>query len=865
MTFSEPVNVTGTPLLALNAGGATASYTGGTGTSTLTFTYTVVSGQSTYDLDYSSTAALSLNGGTIEDAASNTATLTLPATGSDGLATQNIVIAPVSDGFETGDFSALNWQLSSAGPSPANWTVQSSVVHSGSYAAESGAVGASSTSTLTLTLPATEPAGEFAFWRKVSSAAGSSLTFEIDGVSAGQWSGSVSWQQSFYWVPAAGGTSHTFTWIYSQGTAMGGSNAAFLDDVQFLPGTTLVVEGTGAASDQFTFNGSNAGNASNPSIVVGLNGENHTFVAGAAGNFTKYLFLGNGTGAAATLTASASGNSALLYANGTGQLNNSTAGYAVSVDGMASMHANGHEGDTVKFYDSPGNDTYYAYADSGGAPSSGMYGSGYSNSAAGFGTNDGYAINGGSDTAYFYDSTGNDTYYAYADYNNTGKPSSGMYGSYGTFGAYSDAANGFATTVASATNGGSDTAYLYGSPGNDTYYAYADYGTSGAPSCGMYGSFGTFGAYSDSTSGFGTNIGTATSGGSNTAYFLDSTNTATYYAYADYNNTAAGLPSSGMYGSYKNGANTVTYANAANGFTTNVGLATAASHNDTAYLYHAPGSNTYYAYTDYNGAGSAAGMIGSYGGGYANSVSGFGTNIGNEEVSGGSDTAYLYDSQGGAMFSASASNYGGKPSSGMNGSGTVNLALGFATNVGYAFKAGDTAYFYDSPGSNTFYVYPGQESAGMYGSYGGGYANSASGFTNNIGYATSTSDTAYLYGSPTESNTYYAYANSGGQSVAGIYGAGYSSSANGFTTNLGYSTSGSDTAYLYGLPTGSNSLNADAAIAELYGSNYGQQASGFAAVTVTGGTGVGVVNTDAVGQGQNAPTYQLNLVGSWVA
>ena len=93
VTFSEAVIVTGTPQLSLNAGtGAVATYTGGSGTSALTFTYTVAAGQNSADLDYASTAALALNGGTIQDAASNAATLTLPATGTDGLAAQKIVV-----------------------------------------------------------------------------------------------------------------------------------------------------------------------------------------------------------------------------------------------------------------------------------------------------------------------------------------------------------------------------------------------------------------------------------------------------------------------------------------------------------------------------------------------------------------------------------------------------------------------------------------------------------------------------------------------------------------------------------------------------------------------------------------------------
>src|SRR5260221_679294 len=50
LTFSENVTVTGTPQLALNSGG-TASYASGSGTSTLTFAYTVLAGQNSALLD----------------------------------------------------------------------------------------------------------------------------------------------------------------------------------------------------------------------------------------------------------------------------------------------------------------------------------------------------------------------------------------------------------------------------------------------------------------------------------------------------------------------------------------------------------------------------------------------------------------------------------------------------------------------------------------------------------------------------------------------------------------------------------------------------------------------------------------------
>src|SRR5947208_1343981 len=91
--WSEAVTVTGTPNLALNSGG-TASYSSGSGSSTLTFTYTTAAGENSADLDYNSTSALTLNGGTIKDAAGNAATLTLASPGASGSlgANKNIVI-----------------------------------------------------------------------------------------------------------------------------------------------------------------------------------------------------------------------------------------------------------------------------------------------------------------------------------------------------------------------------------------------------------------------------------------------------------------------------------------------------------------------------------------------------------------------------------------------------------------------------------------------------------------------------------------------------------------------------------------------------------------------------------------------------
>jgi hypothetical protein len=106
VTFSEVVNVTGTPQLTLATGGAgtAVDYTSGSGTATLTFNYTVAAGDSSADLDYVATNSLALNSGTIKDAGGNDATLTLPAPGAAGSlgANKNIVIDTTSAG--SGDY-----------------------------------------------------------------------------------------------------------------------------------------------------------------------------------------------------------------------------------------------------------------------------------------------------------------------------------------------------------------------------------------------------------------------------------------------------------------------------------------------------------------------------------------------------------------------------------------------------------------------------------------------------------------------------------------------------------------------------------------------------------------------------------------
>ncbi|WP_207429040.1 YDG domain-containing protein [Pedobacter sp. SYSU D00535] len=87
VNFSENVNVTitgGTPYLslALNTGTVRAPYVAGSGTTALTFRYTVVAGDK--DLDGVAVSALNINGGTIKDAKDHAADVTLNNIGDTG-------------------------------------------------------------------------------------------------------------------------------------------------------------------------------------------------------------------------------------------------------------------------------------------------------------------------------------------------------------------------------------------------------------------------------------------------------------------------------------------------------------------------------------------------------------------------------------------------------------------------------------------------------------------------------------------------------------------------------------------------------------------------------------------------------------
>ena len=105
VSFSEDVVVTGNPQVALAIGGNStyATYHGGRGSSTLTFRYTVVSGDSDEN-GIEVTSPVELNGGSIEDAAGNASTLSFTPPGLSGVMVETVAPTITSVTVESGSY-----------------------------------------------------------------------------------------------------------------------------------------------------------------------------------------------------------------------------------------------------------------------------------------------------------------------------------------------------------------------------------------------------------------------------------------------------------------------------------------------------------------------------------------------------------------------------------------------------------------------------------------------------------------------------------------------------------------------------------------------------------------------------------------
>lgn len=202
-------------------------------------------------------------------------------------------------------------------------------------------------------------------------------------------------------------------------------------------GNNVEVFGT-EGNDVFTWT---AATPTSPFQTYTVNGVSHTAAASA-----RVVFHGGGGEDSITLIGG-EGAESITMRPGTVRLSSAT--YIVSADSVENTRVVGDYRDTAYLYDSAGNDTFEA-----GTATATLKGSGYCQVVEGFGNVTAYA-SGGHDMATLYDSVGNDTFIA--------DPQSASLRGNG----FANYARSFDAVRAYAVAGGHDTATLTGSSGND--------------------------------------------------------------------------------------------------------------------------------------------------------------------------------------------------------------------------------------------------------------------------------------------------------------------------------------------------------------------------------------------------------------
>ncbi len=146
-----------------------------------------------------------------------------------------LVIGLSIEDFESGDFSAFEWQQGGN----ADWTIDDES-HEGVYSAKSGSIGHNSTTSITIELDVLAN-GEISFWKKVSTEENYDyFRFFIDGNLQDEWAGEIDWSESSYSVTSG---FHSFKWEYEKdGAVIGGDDCAWVDYITFPPISGVFVD-----------------------------------------------------------------------------------------------------------------------------------------------------------------------------------------------------------------------------------------------------------------------------------------------------------------------------------------------------------------------------------------------------------------------------------------------------------------------------------------------------------------------------------------------------------------------------------------------------------------------------------------------
>jgi len=147
--------------------------------------------------------------------------------------TEFLNVGASKETFETGDFTAFDWQTLGG----AYWFIDDSNANTGTYSARSGVIGHNNLSTLQVEMDVTED-GSISFYKAICTEANfDKLTFYIDNTAMGEWSGEVDWSRETFAVSAG---THKFKWIYMKnGSGSYEKDACWIDDIQF-PAAAIV-------------------------------------------------------------------------------------------------------------------------------------------------------------------------------------------------------------------------------------------------------------------------------------------------------------------------------------------------------------------------------------------------------------------------------------------------------------------------------------------------------------------------------------------------------------------------------------------------------------------------------------------------
>lgn len=196
-------------------------------------------------------------------------------------------IGTVKETFETGDFSAFDWETLGG----SSWFIDNSTANTGTYSARTGAISHSNLTTLQVEMEVSED-GVISFFKKICTEANKDiLTFYIDNAAKGEWSGEIDWSRETFAVTAG---THKFKWIYMKnGSGSYGDDCCWIDDVQFPTSENIAFLPPLALEAQVNLNEVRLawqGMAEAEAYVVRLDGE--TVATQTGTTFTQWLNLG---------------------------------------------------------------------------------------------------------------------------------------------------------------------------------------------------------------------------------------------------------------------------------------------------------------------------------------------------------------------------------------------------------------------------------------------------------------------------------------------------------------------------------------------------------------------------------------------